>query len=126
MKTIENFKLEVVLRILNAFKEDEIASILSSQLSTYGIVIKVSTKHLISSGDIEDCSSNGFAPRFKIHTSLSCPDFLTNPDLTLNNKAFILMFYNILPSYDKIPARELKRILDDNNIDCVIGTIQED
>lgn len=26
MKTIENFKLEVVLRILNAFKEDEIAS----------------------------------------------------------------------------------------------------
>lgn len=31
MKTIENFKLEVVLRILNAFKEeDEIASILSS------------------------------------------------------------------------------------------------
>lgn len=36
MKTIENFKLEVVLRILNAFKEDEIASILSSQLSTYG------------------------------------------------------------------------------------------
>ena len=33
------------------------------------------------------------------------------------------MFYNILPSYDKIPARELKRILDDNNIDCVIGTI---
>ena len=55
MKTIENFKLEVVLRILNAFKEeDEIASILSSQLSTYGIsdeVIKVSTKHLISSGD---------------------------------------------------------------------------
>lgn len=127
MKTIENFKLEVVLRILNAFKEeDEIASILSSQLSTYGIsdeVIKVSTKHLISSGDIENCSSNGFAPRFKIHTSLSCPDFLINPDLTLNNKAFILMFYNILPSYDKIPARELKRILDDNNIDCVIGTI---
>lgn len=78
MKTIENFKLEVVLRILNAFKEDEIASILSSQLSTYGIsdeVIKVSTKHLISSGDIEDCSNNGFAPRFKIHTLLSCPDF---------------------------------------------------
>lgn len=98
MKTIENFKLEVVLRILNAFKEEnEIASILSSQLSTYDIsdeVIKVSTKHLISSGDIEDCSSNGFAPRFKIHTSLSCPDFLTNPDLTLNNKAFILIFYH--------------------------------
>ena len=35
MKTIENFKLEVVLRILNAFKEDEIASILSSQLLWY-------------------------------------------------------------------------------------------
>lgn len=32
MKTIENFKLEVVLRILNAFKEDEIANILSSHL----------------------------------------------------------------------------------------------
>lgn len=47
MKTIENFKLEVVLRILNAFKEDEIAIL--SQLSTYTIsdeVIKISTKHL--------------------------------------------------------------------------------
>lgn len=32
MKTIENFKLKVILRILNAFKKNEIASILSSQL----------------------------------------------------------------------------------------------
>lgn len=108
MKTIENFKSEILLRIINAFKEEDgTSSILSSQLHLYGIsdeALKMHTKQLIKSKDIEDISSNGFVPRFKPLTLF--PDFLINPDLTLNNKAFILMFYNILPSYNKLPARE--------------------
>lgn len=127
MKTIENFKQECILRIFNAFKEDNNTSnILSSQLSDYGIsdkVISTTSKQLIKSGDITDCSTNGFVPRFKINTILPCPDFLINPDLTLANKAFILMFYNFLDSYNKIPARELKRILDANEVECTTSTI---
>lgn len=127
MKTIENFKSEVLLRIINAFKEEDgTSSILSSQLHLYGIsdeALKMHTKQLIKSKDIEDISSNGFVPRFKPLTLLSCPDFLINPDLTLNNKAFILMFYNILPSYNKVPARELKRIINENDIEYGIESI---
>ncbi len=111
----------VILRWINAFidENDGYSNFTKDNIVECGIshnLVKKYTTILETNGDIINCTINGYCPRYKVVTKLPCYKFLIGKELTMDQKIFILQVMDKLNGdYNKIPTKELDRILEKNN-----------
>lgn len=110
-------KEQILFLALCAYTYDSVCNINFDNIKSSGLgkdSIRKITQHLEEEGYIINTHVSGFFPRYTILKEQECPSFIFDETLTLGNKEVLIKAINTLDSYEKIPIKQLSRILYNN------------
>lgn len=109
--------LNVLLAVLNAYKEDDFAHFSSTELNQkFGFAKKnigAMLRELEQLNKIENYTINGYYNRYKIVETVDCPDFVLNKNLSNSQKSFLLRCIEQNISED-LSKKEIARRVNNN------------
>lgn len=113
-RSAEDYELYVKL-ILSSFKEyDGYVHVSSKEIEKFGLSHALYITHLrnlISRGEVEDFSVNGFFNRYKLHFKLDTPSFMIDKNLTFYEKVFLYKLRILVPiEMEKVSNKYLQSI----------------
>lgn len=113
-RSAEDYELYVKL-ILSSFKEYEgYVHVSSKEIEKFGLSHALYITHLrnlISRGEVEDFSINGFFNRYKLHFKLDTPSFMIDKNLTFYEKVFLYKLRVLVPmEMEKVSNKYLQSI----------------